>query len=171
MLLKIVLTDPYIVTIGCLIIGDHIRLISIVFLFVVIYHTLVSHEWGQKIILQTHGKYYTCTCIFHCVVHSMLAGIFCVEIMIKIKYFYQCYCFGQRHVEIFKENIYTLPFNPLYPQCELDAAAVTKEKETINHYSCLSDKMEEALHEKWYIIPKQKSINQICFDTSSCLTL
>lgn len=45
MLLKIVLTDPYIVTIGCLI-GDHIRLISIVFLFVVIYHTLVSHEWG-----------------------------------------------------------------------------------------------------------------------------
>lgn len=46
MLLKIVLTDPYIVTIGCLIIGDHIRLISIVFLFVVIYHTLVSHEWG-----------------------------------------------------------------------------------------------------------------------------
>lgn len=46
MLLKIVLTDPYIVTIGCLIIGDHIRLISIVFLFVVIYRTLVSHEWG-----------------------------------------------------------------------------------------------------------------------------
>lgn len=90
--------------------------------------------------------------------------------MIKIKYFNQCCCFGERHVE---KNIYiyTLPFNPLYPQCELDAAAVTKEKETINHYSCLSDKMEEALHDKWYIIPKHKFINQICFDTSSCLTL
>lgn len=104
----------------------------------------------------------------------MGAGIFCVEIIIKLKYLNQCWCFGERHVE---KNIYihvyayTLPFNPLYPHCELDAAAVTKEKETINHYSCLSDKMEEALHDKWYIIPKQKSINQICFDTSSYLTL
>lgn len=46
MLFKIVFIDLYIVIIGCFIIGDYIRLISIVFLFVVIYRIFVSYEWG-----------------------------------------------------------------------------------------------------------------------------
>lgn len=46
MLFKIVFIDLYIVIIGCFIIGDYIRLISIVFLFVVIYCIFVSYEWG-----------------------------------------------------------------------------------------------------------------------------
>lgn len=43
MLFKIVFIDLYIVIIGCFI-GDYIRLISIVFLFVVIYRIFVSYE-------------------------------------------------------------------------------------------------------------------------------
>lgn len=46
MFFKIVFIDLYIVIIGCFIIGDYIRLISIVFLFVVIYRIFVSYEWG-----------------------------------------------------------------------------------------------------------------------------
>lgn len=46
MLFKIVFIDLYIVIIGCFIIGDYIRLISIVFFFVVIYRIFVSYEWG-----------------------------------------------------------------------------------------------------------------------------